>query len=391
MRHPFERASRSLLLALVTASCATGGDAGRLDPLAAEEVSLFDGVTGDLVPINWLTASEDRTLAAAQPQDGYALLLDSLLQVRARFGRQGSGPGEFAELSLGDWLGDSLWIFDGALRRFTIGSAAGQFGRTFPAPALQVDTNSTVSRFSFYSPVGLLPGDTLIAVAPPLMDAPASQPERRQATLFMLTADGRPVRSIGRVAEDKGRVEIVAEGFSPGATMRTPFHASPLWSVSTEARRVSMAETRFVNDRSGTFVVTMMDLRGDTIYARTFPFTAPPIPRAAMDSALRRLFPPTSPSAATLTAQLDPPSSYPPLSELLLGRDGTTWVGLYPHGPSRTWLVLDADGEPLGQVSLPSTERLRAATASDAWVTRPNADGVESIVRYRITVSRRAH
>ncbi len=58
-------------------------------------------------------------LLVADNSDGAVLTIDANGREVARFGRTGAGPGEFRTIDHMGWTADTLWIYDGTLRRVT--------------------------------------------------------------------------------------------------------------------------------------------------------------------------------------------------------------------------------------------------------------------------------
>jgi hypothetical protein len=129
--------------------------------------------------------------------------------------------------------------------------------------------------------------------------------------------------------------------------------------------------------------VAVLRVNGDTVFNRTYQYQPIPIPNAAMDSAVRtrsRI----GPEAAAVLAKVKLPGAYPPLERVLLGRDETTWLEIYPLGEQRTYHELDARGNPAGVITLPRNVRVMVASRDTIWATETDEDGLQHIVRYRV-------
>jgi hypothetical protein len=79
------------------------------------------------------------------------------------------------------------------------------------------------------------------------------------------------------------------------------------------------------------------------------------------------------------------PDVYPPLARLLIGRDTTVWLEHYSVDGVRRWTVLDASGNPVGILEVPRGMRLQVASLATLWATDADDDGLQSILRLRIT------
>ena len=65
------------------------------------------------------------------------------------------------------------------------------------------------------------------------------------------------------------------------------------------------------------------------------------------------------------------------------------WVHLR-HGPDDpAWLVLDPAGEPIGTIHVSPASSISAADRTAVWTAEADADGVQSVVRYRVAGAER--
>lgn len=78
------------------------------------------------------------------------------------------------------------------------------------------------------------------------------------------------------------------------------------------------------------------------------------------------------------------PPVYAPVQAMVVGLDGTTWLTLRDSDEGRVVLILDPRGDVIGRIVLPEGATLRHATRSQIWVTQADADGLVSVVRYRV-------
>ena len=89
-------------------------------------------------------------------------------------------------------------------------------------------------------------------------------------------------------------------------------------------------------------------------------------------------------SSCSLLAHERMSSWYIPVETITLGLDRTVWIGLRPTDEGRSYLVLNASGDPVGTVVVPQSTRVRQARADRIWVTETDNDGLSSVVRYRV-------
>ena len=322
------------------------------------------------------------------PQDRQIRWYDSTGKRIASVGRRGAGPGEFESVGAIGWKADTLWVFDGRIRRVT-----------YIAP----------------------PGTILRADAPLALEATPFTPMHG---IFLhgvsaVRSDGSMLGSARRVIQERGKSglsSIFIARITPGASWDSlvtppaledprwymevagfgrpiPFAAGPGVAHAADGSRFAFLSTEVTGPEGGTYTLSLFDANGDTLFVRSYPFTGVPIPRAAADSAVAAEARPAG-SATEGPADLDRrfqnvarermPPVYPPTRSLVLGGDDTIWLTLHDSADVRRTLVLDRDGEPVGTVTMSTRSVIRQATASRVWVTETDADGLASVVRYRV-------
>jgi hypothetical protein len=171
-----------------------------------------------------------------------------------------------------------------------------------------------------------------------------------------------------------------------------PLAASPQISVSGDGRFIGVLQTLFASDTSGTYTATLIRADGDTVFTRTFPFSDRRMSAERRATLVERLrIAPTAPPqaiAAAIRAQARSrmPGANRPVTDFFVGPDGSMWL-FRPFEVGRTllaWTVIDSAGRDVGMVRLPQAGRALAGTATHVWGKRSDADGVASVVRYRI-------
>src|SRR5687768_11191538 len=102
----------SRLIAAAIALLPLGGSQTRAQSTPAlrlvQDVRI-DAANHDLSPIGWLLASNEGTIAISQPQDHTIRFFARTGAALGQFGRKGQGPGEFIDMTLAGWMGDTLW------------------------------------------------------------------------------------------------------------------------------------------------------------------------------------------------------------------------------------------------------------------------------------------
>jgi hypothetical protein len=75
------------------------------------------------------------------------------------------------------------------------------------------------------------------------------------------------------------------------------------------------------------------------------------------------------------------PTKYPPVTSLVLARDGTSWIRMSSQdNKTATFLVLNAKGEATGTLTVPKTQDVVEADGRTVWGVDTDADGLVSVV-----------
>lgn len=164
-----------------------------------------------------------------------------------------------------------------------------------------------------------------------------------------------------------------------------PLCQEPLAAASPDGGRVAFVNFQDPGGSNATFVVRVVDSVGKRHYERTFAYVPETVGSVARDSALAELRVrangvqvPTGGNTGGV------PRRYAPIARALLGEDGTLWLERFNGTATHEWLVIDAKGVTIGELSLPSAARVRWVSRSVFWATENDSDDVESLVRYRI-------
>ena len=78
------------------------------------------------------------------------------------------------------------------------------------------------------------------------------------------------------------------------------------------------------------------------------------------------------------------PGVYTPVQSVALGLDNTVWLAMRTEAAGTRYLVMNDRGDPIGSLLLPPRSRLLQATARRVWLSVTDADGLASVVRYRL-------
>jgi len=379
------------LVTNVAASCADSGhDAARQPGSYSGEVLeelRVDGYANDLVPIRDIAVASDGTIAVLQSQDAVVRFFDAHGSSVGTVGGQGQGPGEFMTMANVGWLADTLWVFDPEQRRFTLIAPAWDFVRHIGNVPANADllSNDTPEGFTFPFVIPEALGQAGAFLALMMVSAgPDVPPVFVDRTAIGLISAGGVVERVTLLPRPLNANVVTPEGGS--ATL--PFGNSPVHDIALSVDRLVIAMASLEGTDAGTFSIAATTLDGDTVYQRRYPFEGERIPKAIGDSIVE--------ARVALTSRISPrlaeavreasrvPAFYPPLQNIVVGRDRTVWVGLREQGEGSRYAVVGPEGDLLGRVVLPVGSRVAVAERTRAWVIERDSLGVESVVRYSV-------
>jgi len=212
----------------------------------------------------------------------------------------------------------------------------------------------------------------------------------------LLLARGDSVHAV--LALLPARNEMMQLQLGPAAviTRGHPFAEHTLWDLTPGGDGVVLVErARARGSREGSFHLTRVDLQGDTVFHRTYRYTPRPVPEGVVEeltegvlSGVRRVgreVYPAGRAARILGEALEPSAALPPVTDLVVGRDGSLWLRREETGgPYVRWHVLDADARPLGRLDLPAHLEVLSADRETLLGTMPGEYDVPLLVRYRV-------
>lgn len=349
----------------------------------------IDANAHDLSNVGWLVVAPDGSIAVSQPQDGLVRFFRANGSPLGSFGRKGRGPGEFEQLARGGWLADSLWVSDFSTRRFTIIGPDRTLARTVPwvasldFPGLPPDevprTTSVAAR------AVLSRNAQILQVSLPDDGTWPGGRKSGDATVRAASAG-----TFERVLAWRPQVDcifsrpITVEGRSGVASMIVPFCAQPIDDISADGSRYVASEVLSARDRRGQYRVTAFRSSGDSLWSRVLDYEVVSIPASVLDSVITQRTGRSGPAVAVALREKTP-RVFPPLLRVLAGRDQSTWLERYSVSGQRTWIALDERGNLAGTLAVPRNVRILAASLQTVWATETDDDGLQSIVRFRVS------
>jgi hypothetical protein len=285
------------------------------------------------------------------------------------------------------WFHDTLWVTDIQQRRTTfIGPDHEVLRTTMFAQAEQLVGHE--GQIGYFDAAAMRPDGGMVGTGVHMHAAAGGGRMTRQ--LMALRLPGGGLREIIELRYGEGEDWSMSVA---GLTRGLPFSLQPQYAVAHDGSRIAELHAPIPQRQEGTFSVRVFSPSGDTLVSRTFPFRGVPIPRSAADSALAALLPsagrPTEgpsdlPQRFQAIARERMSQWYIPVHTLTLGLDQTIWIGMRPTDEGRGYLILNARGDPIGSLMVPTSTRIRQASATHIWVTETDDDGLSSVVRYRV-------
>lgn len=384
-----------LVASLVVAAC-DAVDEPTARPTGDATLTLRESVRispeeADLTTVGYFTISPDGRMVVTQPRDNLIkVFADSGAPLVV--GRSGEGPGEFSNLTRIGWVADTLWALDPNLVRVSRFDGDFSFIGAMPHPMELVTGEGvadTTGGSSGHFVQALLPGGDLRVVAP---FSPSRRPawavsiDSGASPLLRVTPGGRIVRILAVVPPDACMVRY-AIGSRGSGVSRIPFCAGVLETSWDGGAEVALLLVIPPGQGGPAYSLTVIDAGGDTTLSRTYSYTPVAVAQRAIDSLRAKVessFASLPQSVRDARPDLPPAETYPPVRRLVLGRDHTVWLEEQAEASGHHWLMLSADGEPVGRVTLPPNVVLKAAERGTIWATEEDPDGLLGLVRYRV-------
>lgn len=303
----------------------SGGGDGRADFGARILVTRFSGgpiVVADRREILWFNKSGD--------------------WIRST-GREGGGPGEFRQIDLLQVFGDSLLVYDLALRRVSVFDSTGQLGRV----TNMIGVDSVGASF----PLAVLADGRLLLGSYPT-PAPGNGLRRDSVTLRIGSASGAFTASIGRFPW----VDQIIETGAGGVSMRRVVYARTAFWSTFDVQVLVATNERFSFD--------WYDAGGRLLRSIRRQWTPSPVTdgdvRAQVEEWLESFPPGMEDRKAKARAMFNAgprPADKPPYSGVVVTETGDVWAQEYDEpgqrGRPSVFSVFDRDGRWRTQATVP--------------------------------------
>ena len=355
--------------------------------LTAVKDLTIDATDNNLSVVREVLASPSGTIAVFQPQDMLIRFFSATGASLGTFGRDGEGPGEFRSMGWAGWNGDTLHVEDSGIRRVTFIGPDRKLLRTVPepvhilAPRAEPDGAPLLGGAAV---VGVMADGTYLLDFFASGSVPAWFPgdaKELSYSLVHVDHEGRFMR-VAASLRDK----------EPWCSWGSPSIAVPLCShfVTGDPFTPAMASVSIAHGSSHDtryHLRVIGSIRGDTVIDRDYDYRAVPIPPRVVDSVRRQLVsrPGLSPPRKAAYRSVPFPRYFPPVVRMLVGMDTSVWLEEPATAPGvHRWRIVDSRGRVLGVTSVPGNVTLKDVRLDAAWGTETDADGLQSVVRFRV-------
>ena len=380
-------------LAILVAALATSASAQQR--LTLTETLRLDANTEDFSTVNAAFSGPRGIVTVLLMQDYQLRLYDSTGKRIATVGRRGDGPGEFQRPLRFGWIADTLWVYDSSHQRFSLFTADGRLVRTAQLAAALNEGSRSGGMDS--GAVYLFVPNTLRADGSSLGPGMIVKGRTPQGTIdtdnyiVRATAAGAIARLVESPSgDDKWSVNVSRAGSSYGQAV--PFVHQSQTVYSHDGNKFGFLTVDITSRTGGTYTVRVYTANGEALLSRSYPFTGVEIPSGTIDSAInasmRRAQGNRPPD---VTAELErglrrlAPPVYSPISGMSFGRDGTIWITLRRTSDGIPTVVLNSRGDPIATVVAAPRIRFSEMSLSSIVATDTDADGLASVVRYRVS------
>lgn len=368
---------------LIPSILAAQSTSERWDLVAELRMGAVTGPQALTYPHALLASHDGRYIYVGQQQESLIRMFDaSSGKLMRTIGREGAGPGEFGRLAQLSWKQDTLAAVDLSQQRASLFSPDGKHIRTTRIASAPLRATGSPATLRWFLANGTAIGASMIAMDNVSARSISASP------WVQMAADGKILRTVALVDVRNAFGKIQAGGRQ--ILFPRPMSEETLLQVAPDGSSFVIVDARQNEGTAGRFLVTRIGAEGDTLYQRAYRYTPREIPPPVLDNIYKefgsRL--PQVPGGLAMKAvreQLDLPRFQPPVSQVVVGSDGSAWLRREVLDPKRVdWLVLGPDGRIRATVRTPPGVKILAINRGVAWGVVKDSLDVPFVVRYRI-------
>ena len=382
------RRKARLVWALAVVACGPGDSVVQAERWTVEpdlRIGAVDDPLYGLGQVLGLAVGPGGEMLVAEWREGALRVFDAEGRYVRRIGRSGAGPGESSQPMAPTFRGDTLFVADPFQRRLHRFTREGGLLETI-APVVKPLSDVLGAP----TPGVPLADGTLLSR--PAIRADLIGTVVREAPAVRMSRSGEILDTILMLPQTNGSLTV---RYADGAySTRAPITDEPLFGVTSDGSAVVLVTREAATSgTASTFRVTKLSIGRDTLFSRAYEYAPVPLAGANGDSLVNELARRIASSGRVTIAQAEEatrraiflPRFRPPVSELQMGRDGTTWLRREEgDGPDVEWNVLDEDGQLIARVALPRVLRVYAADREHVWGVVKDELDVDYVVRYRV-------
>jgi len=285
------------------------------------------------------------------------------------------------------WHGPRLWVADWGTTRFTLFDVTSGEAETIP---YRPDVAAT-PYVTGMSPRAMLADGNLVG-SPSIRGRATARGIITERLQIISDTAGAVRDTLAALALPTRHAEITA-GLNDNGTvfLMHPVRDADMIAFAPDgAGAVLVRREAWQGSGPAEFEVARVDLRGDTVFHRRIGYEPRPVPAGFFDAEVDRAveyganYVDRRPFARAVREFYEQREYFPPVTNLTVGSDDTTWLAGREEDGERTWLVLDASGASVGRIRLPFTSYVAAANVTECWVVERDALDIPYVVRYDI-------
>lgn len=356
------------------------GPTGALVIAATPSVDI-GGTAGDssneLNRVRGAVRLRDGTIVVANGNPQQLRFFDSRGHFVRNAGRKGSGPGEFqSPTRLWVLRGDTLLVYDALARRIVLfGSTGNHLGtRVLASPP----SRSQAVIFGAFPDHSLFAGSSDIETAPP-----RATPYYFGQHVFVYGLDGQPGQDIGPFGDGEHFVQQTVP--ERGGTAYWDLAFGRRTTIAARGNGILVGDGSSFELRSYSRAGALREI----LRAAATPERLTDAERNAYrQSELRGVQPSDRAITEKMLDEMPYPKVIPMFKRFLVAEDGRIWIQRYPHvgEPQERWVVLDARGQFLDELTMPPRFSLWSAGAGYALGIYRDDDDVEHVRQYALAV-----
>jgi hypothetical protein len=291
------------------------------------------------------------------------------------------------------WLGDSAYVIDDGFHQVALLDPAGKVFRSIEYPSW-VHPHWAERRkypvFASMQPIAMYPDHSmLIFPGRERSLLTVNGYDRSVAHLLHVSSNGAIDRGVATLPIDRGNLTYRSGGCFH--SVNVPLSAPLQWAVAANGARITFATPALSEADSGTFRLTTLTDRGDTVFSRRY---AQPVQRTPKDAADRFLASLQSCGKITETEIRERAAKLIPafrsfVTGVVAGHDGSTAVLMRTASDTsrqRIALVVDPRGDVVGSLVFTIDQAVADVTRDHVWMVEMGPSRTAaSVVRYRIS------